>query len=227
MRFPACLSAVTISALFLVPAFAQNDNAYDHALYPLKVGNRWIYRSGNPPQQVMIEVEKREPIKVQVEASGKTSKTTIATYLLKITSGDKVMTEQVGILPQGRYSLGANKESVTLDAGVYRFQTAGKDLHPPVCFLKLPLTKGQTWEVQAESEGVTMKGTFTGGEESVKVPAGAFQTVTVTTKDLQIGTTPMAMEAWYAPQVGLVKQRVQVGSNFQTTLELEKFEPAK
>jgi len=74
---------------------------------------------------------------------------------------------------------------------------------------------------------VTMKGTFTGGEERVKVAAGAFQTVTVTTKDLQIGTTPMAMEAWYAPQVGLVKQRVQVGNNFQTTLELEKFEPAK
>lgn len=141
-----------------------------------------------------------------------------------MTSGDKVMTEQVGLLGPGTYRFQPNIKPLEISGGVYRFQVAGKDLDPPACFLKLPLKSGDSWTVDSKSEGTVIKGEYVAGDETVKVPAGSFPAFTVKSKDLQIGAQPMEVAYWFAPEVGMVKQTVKVG-DFQTMLELLKFEP--
>ena len=74
-----------------------------------------------------------------------------------------------------------------LKDGVYRFTTAQKDITPPLCFLKLPLKKGETWTVNSISENVQLTGSFTCDDESVKVPAGRYQAKHVWSKDFQLG----------------------------------------
>jgi hypothetical protein len=225
MKLLACLALVLAGAL-AAPLAAQDEKSFDTPYYPLKVGNKWVYAAG--PQQVVVLVEARKPVQIDMKdaTSGKLVKEKIATYVLKMTSGDKVMTEQVGVLVKGTYRFQSGAKEIDVPAGVYRFQSAGKDILPPECFLKLPLVKDETWDVQCESEGVTIKGSFVAGEATVKVPAGSFQTMTVTSKNLQVGTQPLDQEYWFAPQVGIVKQRVQIGT-FQTFLELQHFEAAK
>jgi hypothetical protein len=231
MRTLACLSLLVLA----VPLAAQADKNFNHPYFPLKVGNKWLYRAGMPQHQlVTLEVERREVIKVEIkdETTKKMNRTGLATYVLRLTSGDKEQREQVGILSRGVYRFTPNGKEVTLEGGVYRFQTAGKDLDPPLCFLKLPLKPGESWEVNSVSEGVTIKGAFVGGEASVKVPSGEYQALTVMSKDLQLlrkdaqpGSTPLTIQYWFANQVGPVKMHVETG-NFKSTLELEKFEPA-
>ena len=230
MRSLACVLLLVLAGALASPLGAQDEKSYNTDYYPLKVGNKWTYRAGNAQQQqVVVEVTKVEALK-KINKDKTTARTTVenvAAYVLKITSGDKIMFERVGVLPDGLYRLPGATKDIELPGGVYRFEAAGKEINPPECFLRLPLVKGASWEVDSESAGVKIKGTFVGNDDAVAVPAGKFQTMTVASKDLQLGSQPMTMEYWFAPQVGVVKQRAQVGSNFQTTLELQKFEAAK
>jgi hypothetical protein len=230
MRPLACLSFFVLLGLLAPPARAQDAKSFENAFYPLKIGNKWTYKAGNAQQQqVTVEVTKMEAIKRLIKEKGalKTKIENVAIYVLQITSGDKIMLEKVGLLPDGTYRIPGAPKDIELSGGVYRFEAAGKEIHPPECFLRLPLIKGAAWEVDSESAGVKIKGSFVGSDATVTVPAGKFQTMAVTSKELQVGTQPMALEYWFAPQVGIVKQRIQVGSNFHTTLELQKFEPAR
>lgn len=232
MRLPACLSLL-LALLSVMPLAGQPDKGDDLVkdlvtpYFPLKLGNKWTYQAGKD-QQVVVEVEARKPVSLEIKdsSSGKMVKHKIGTYVLKMTSGDKTMTEQVGVLAKGSYRLHSGGKEMELPAGVYRFQSAGKELSPPECFLKLPLTKDESWDVHSDSEGVTIKGSFVGGEANVKVPAGGFQAMTVTSKNMQIGTQPIEIEYYFAPNLGIVKERVKIGTS-TSDLELQKFEAGK
>jgi hypothetical protein len=89
-------------------------------------------------------------------------------------------------------------------------------------FLKLPVKGGESWNILATSENVTLSGTFTCDVERVKVPLGNFETLHISSPDFQLGSEKMALEYWFAKDIGLVRQRVRVGKT-NVLLELEAF----
>lgn len=181
--------------------FAQDD---DVKLFPLKVGNKWTYRSKN--DTIVVEVTKAESFTEKMP-DGKDKK--YPGFLLTMTSGNKSLTDHIVRKPDG----------------FYRTSTAGRTISPPLCIFKIN-KPGETWEVASRSENTEIRGTFTSGNSTVKVPAASFQTWTVVTKNLQIGNKGMEMESHYAELYGLVRQRTRIDDE-EAVMELLKFEPAK
>lgn len=187
---------------------------YESAFYPLRVGSQWRYQStagDAPPQVVTVTAERAEPYEYKSTPANKQEiSESIVRYRLKKVSGAKELHEYVAVLKDG----------------VYRFSSADKEITPPLRFLKLPLTKGETWTVNSVSENVQLTGTFTCDDASVKVPAGQFQAKHVWSKDFQVGSEKMIIEYWFARDVGIVKQHVHV-VNSDEVLELEDFRSGK
>ncbi len=52
-------------------------------------------------------------------------------------------------------------------------------------------------------------------------------TVTVTSKDFQVGSKQVSIKYWFAEYYGMVKQRVQVGKDEPVTLELRAFKTGR
>jgi len=212
----SCLSIGLLLAVGMLPGQAQEKKpmVYESPFYPLRVGNAWHYKVAvgeAPVQKVVITVEQAEPYDYKFTQDNKKEVTEpIVRYRLKVVSGAKELLEHVAVLKDG----------------AYRFTTAGKEITPPLRFLKLPLTKGETWKVNSTSENVQMSGTFTCDDDSVRVPAGQFQAKRVSAQDFQLGTEKMALTFWFALDVGIVKQHVRVG-NSDVMLELEEFKTGK
>ena len=203
-------------AMGTVPGRGQEKKPmlYESPFYPLRVGNEWRYKAtigDAPPQKVIITAEQAEPFDYKFTLPNKQEGSEpIVRYRLKIVSGSKELTEHVAVLKDG----------------VYRFTTASKEITPPLRFLKLPLTKGETWTVNSMSENVQLTGTFTCDDANVTVEGKQFQAKHVWAKDFQIGTEKMTLEYWFAEHVGIVKQHVHVG-NSDVLLELEDFKAGK
>jgi hypothetical protein len=196
--FP-CRSILVILALLVLatsPGIGQQDAGY----FPLKVGSKWHYRSGD--EKVIVQVAKAEIL----EFAKKKGKEKVPGFTLKITSAGRELTEQVAVIP---------------DDGVYRFSTAGKEIVPPLCILKFPIKKGNSWPIDSLCKDQPIKGNFTCDEADITVPAfkNKFRAVTTSFKGPK-----MSFEYYFAPGFGIVKQRIDVG-NFKVVLELEKFEP--
>lgn len=100
---------------------------------------------------------------------------------------------------------------------------SGKDgankLTPPFPVIQFPLTDGKKW--QWKGEIATENGTFKGsseqtvsGPETVKTDAGTFSATRVHV-DLEImageQTLKVVNDYWFAPNVGLVKQKATIG----------------
>jgi hypothetical protein len=166
--------------------------------FPLVVGNTWTYRVG----------ENR--------------------FALKVAGFDKV-----GDLRCARLETIVNNKSVAQEhvavtaKGVVRTKFDGKDAKPPILFLELPAKKDATWNVESKIDGQALKGTFVEGEEEkVEVPAGAFKTVTVRSKGLEVNGVKVELTYYFADKVGMVKQVVEYAGQ-KAVIELEKFEPGK
>lgn len=199
MRYTS--ASVLVGLLAIAGGLARSQEAFQSPYFPLEVGNEWHYRSGD--EKVIIRVVRHEPVEL-MDDKEKPSKIQAAVVELK--SGNRIVFE---------------KMTVAAD-GAYRLSTAGHQITPPLRFLKLPSKEGDKWTVQSDSEGIPLKGTFTISRETVKVPAGSFDCYVSATKDFQIAGDTSSITYWFAENVGMVKQRVQVG-NFDRLLELEKF----
>jgi hypothetical protein len=216
MQFVRILALMgVLLATGVVSSQAQEKKAviYNDPHYPLAVGNQWRYKAtvnDAAPQQVSITVDQAENHEYKFTLDKKPDSELVVRFRLKVVSGSKELTEYVGVLRNG----------------AYRFSTAGKEITPPLCFLKLPVMKGDSWSVHSTSEGALVSGTFKSEEDSVQVPKGTFQAVHVTSQDFQIGAEKMSMDLWFVRDIGLVKQRVAVG-NVVSTLELEDFKKGK
>ena len=111
------------------------------------------------------------------------------------------------------------------EKGVFRYRVDGVELSPPVCVLKYPLKKDDTWETESTiaNEQLKIKGKVVDTEE-VTVPAGKYKTFRV-----EIETSVAGMQAtitfWFAPDVGIVKQTA--GSGGKNDVELVKFDAGK
>lgn len=190
-------------------------------LYPLEVGSQWIYRATTGDKsvdEVRVVVEAHEDYDHKTLADVKDGKKELIYKIvrarLKITSGDKEQTEYVAVF---RDSMGND--------GVYRFASAGKEIAPPLRFLKLPVKNGDSWSVNSLSENTPLRGVFRMKLDAVAVPAGKFDTVLVSCADFQVGNQKMSVEHWFAPGVGEVKRRVRVG-NYEVVLELKEYRKA-
>jgi hypothetical protein len=199
VRFSLC----TLALLLLAVPSGRGQQKANESFYPLKIGSKWHYKSGE--EKVVVQVAKSEVLEREIMKDNKKVKEKVAGFTLKIVSGGRELTEQVAVLPDG----------------VYRFSTAGKEITPPLCILKFPIKKPDSWPVDSVCNEVPFKGTFTCDEADISVPAfkNTFRAVTTSFKDPK-----MSFEYYFAPEYGIVKQRIEVGNN-KVLLELEKFEP--
>ena len=200
--------SLLLLAFLATGSIQGQDKNYESALYPLQVGATWTYRvtekDTKNEQRVTVKVEKIETL----EVDGK--KVTAAR--LEVRSGDRKLSEHVGVLADG----------------IYRFSSADKTITPALCFLKLGIEKGgQSWQVDCTTDGTKLKGAFNVGKDMVTVPYFKNQkrdTITSTCADFQVGTSKMSVTYWFADKIGIVKQHVVVG-NFDQLLELVEYQP--
>jgi hypothetical protein len=198
-------SLLLLSLILASSAFVRGaeDKTLTTPWYPLVVGNTWTYRVGE--NRFSLKVTKLE----KLGTTGKTGGTNCA---------------RLELIVNGR-SLSFEHLAVTADSLV-RYDFQGKEVNPPIPFLKLPPKKGATWTVESKIDGQVLKGSFTAGEEEVKVGAGKFKTATVTSKDLEVNGVKIALKYYFAQDVGMVKQEIDY-AGVKAIVELEKFETPK
>jgi len=198
----ACL--VPLVAATVLPA-QDTTKLAETPYYPLQVGTTWHYKSGDAA--FTIRVARHEKVgdvlcaRLEVNRDGKV----VAWQHLRVTA-------------DGVYSHDLTEQS----SGKAVTQTP----KPPMLLLKLPAKKGDTWKVDSKADGKTFRGTFKIDEQKVKVAAGDYETVRVTSEDVEVNALKPTITTYYAKGVGMVKQTIRIGE-VKTEIELEKFEAGK
>src|SRR5262245_22100594 len=101
--------------------------------------------------------------------------------------------------------------------GVYLVGEGDAVLESPECFLRIPFTKGETWETAHKLEGETYPTKYTAaGEEEVEVPGGKFRCLRVESEFVFNGVS-YTRTRWRAPRCGMVKE-VVVGKDGERTV---------
>ena len=187
---------LAIISLPASPVFGDNKDPGSE-YYPLKVGTQWTYEIGTV--QVTMRVAKHEKVGDVMCGVVESS-----------VDGKVVATEHI--------SAGEN--------GVFRHTFNGQKASEPLCILKLPAKKDQTWAFNAKIANETVKGTFKSGEEEITVPAGKYKTVTAFTTECEINGNKAEFKYWFAPGVGVVKQTMSIGGGAIVS-DLKKLEAVK
>jgi hypothetical protein len=169
--------------------------------YPLTVGTKWIY---------------------ELRADGQKKKLTNQVAKIETLDGKKLAV--VETLIDGMVT-GTAHIAVT-DKGVMCHRMNGVEVTPPICVLKYPFKKDETWEVETTlgAEKMTVK-VKAGESEDVTVPAGKYKAIKAD-MDRTVAGMQASATTWFAPDVGVIKQTMAAGGS-TATLELEKFEAGK
>jgi hypothetical protein len=183
--------------LTLAITVPAQEGATPHPYYPLKVGSEWVYKVQGGP------------IKVKVASAEKVSGAN--GYKLETSAGNKVSASE---------TVAVTKE------GVQRFNVNGLNPTTPILFLPMDPDVTKEWSVDTEVSNQKIKGNFVATKEKVTVPAGTYDAVKVSGKDMTIGATSTTVEYWYAKDVGIVKLKFTLGSQ-DATLELESYTAGK
>ena len=110
--------------------------------------------------------------------------------------------------------------------GVFRHRANGIELAPPICLLKYPVTKDETWETDTTIGNESVKVKVKAGDvEEITVPAGKYKAVRATIETTALGQQT-SVTYWFAADVGVVKQSM-VNDGKNITLELQEFEAGK
>jgi hypothetical protein len=168
----------------------------DKPLYPLKVGTKWTYKVKDQEEKFVVTAVKEDMVGDQ------------NCIKLEARLKDRVV---------------ASEHVAILKDGIYRFKFDDKAIEPPVCFCKLPATKGQKWELKFKVAGKEGVAKFESGEEEISVPAGKFQTMVVKGEVIE-DSVPIKMSLWFAPGWGIVRQVIDSGGQQPIVLELESIE---
>jgi hypothetical protein len=191
-------STLFVAIVCLAPcASGQEKKDPGSKYYPLKPGTQWTYQIGTV--QVTMKVAKIE-----------TYEGVLCGLVESSVEGKVVSTEHIS----------------SDDKGVYRHSFNAMKASEPLCILKLPPKKDQTWTFDAKIATETVKGTFKSGEESVKVPAGMYKATTSFTTACELNGMKAEFKYWFAPDVGVVKQTMTIGGR-EIVSELAKFEAPK
>jgi hypothetical protein len=193
------LSSVLFLALVSVsvPHAPGQDKEPGSPYYPLKIGTQWVYQVGTA--QVTMKVTKHEKV------------------------GD-VMCGLVESSVDGK--LVASEHISAGDTGVFRHTFNGQKASEPLCILKLPVKKDQTWGFDAKIANETVKGTFKSGDEEIKVPAGTYKAITAATTECELNGNKADFKYWFVPGVGVVKQSMNLGGR-ELVSELKEFKAGK
>jgi len=124
--------------------------------FPLKIGNRWIYRSIDGPstdaksiplatggviRKVLIEVDRLETHeRMGKDQNNKDIVEKFAGFLLKSTSGGKTTFDHVVVLREGVHRISVGGTSNTLPVPIT----------PPLLFFKLGINPGDHWEINSK-----------------------------------------------------------------------------
>jgi hypothetical protein len=161
--------------------------------FPLKKGAKWTYRAG--PDTVVVTVKDVKKFGTNMEDA----------YELETTAGGAPQATEL-IVPRAD--------------GLYRVQINNTAVEPPVCFLKLPVKKDNSWNVDSKMGNETLKGKFVSGEEEITVGGTKYKTVTVTGHEMLANGQKMSLVYYFAEKVGMVKLAADLGG-VKVTLELE------
>ncbi len=171
--------------------------------FPLRVGDRWKYRSTTADG-------KQSEFSIKVLSEEKENSNTL--YLVETVSTFQPIHDWYSkptgwvLMHRQEYVKAGNKA----------------EYNPTKQFLKNPLTNGDSWHWRGkgmmdleidESNAVS-------GPETVSVSAGKFEAMKVMTIVVQ-GGAAVTKTYWYAPDVGLVKSMTDTGSVKSTTELLE------
>ena len=180
---------------------AATDKEKAPNYYPLTPGTKWIY---------------------ELRADGQKKKLTNQVAKIETIDGKKLAV--VETLIDGMVT-GTAHIAVT-DKGVMCHRMNGVELSPPICVLKYPFKKDETWEVETTlgTEKMTVK-VKAGASEEVTVPAGKYKAIKAE-MDRTVAGMQASATSWFAPDVGVIKQTMSAGGS-TATLELEKFEAGK
>jgi hypothetical protein len=201
--FLFCASCV----LLVVQSTSSQEPARQTELFPLNVGTERTYvvkdPKGKGDNKVTIKVAKTETVEIKrmepdpddkEKKKLREVKVKVPAYLLETTSADRTpQTETVAVL----------------EDGVYRVAALGKEIHPPLCFLKPK--PGLTWKVDSMMDSQAIQGTFQTKEETVVWNKRNVTALKSYSNDFQIGKHRMEVEYWFVPMTGLLMQRVKVG----------------
>ncbi len=211
-RFALALPLLLLATIG--PGLGQGDKkilSHSSEFYPLKVGNRWTYQGVDPKEKILVAVERMEPIRRIIPVAGSERTETFESFVLRITSGDKSLHEQV----------------MVTDDGIYRYAAAGKEIKPPMKILKLPVAKGDVWTIDSKSENVPLKGEFVVEQTIVNLPGkGDVAAWLSRSRDFTVGDQKMEASYWFVANEGIVKQHVKIGKQFDFRITLEAFRPA-
>lgn len=200
----AC-AAVMLALLHAGPASTETGAAGDY--FPLHEGDTWRYRSTMP--------------------DGQTSEFTLTVVSAETTrDGVRGCIEFANPKPAVRNCYGKTSSAVLL-FDEEKLGGAGKAAaHPPRPLLKLPLRPNATWGWRGvfSSPGPIIESNEVFPSESVETPAGRFDAVKIETRIGSQGDTAVRA-SWFAPDVGLVKQRTE-RAGFSAATELLEFHVA-
>ncbi len=199
-------SAYVVLALALgAPAAGADESMPQTSWMPLKVGTAWHYRAGDA--KILLRIAAHEKVGDVVCARLET-----------VREGKVIGSEHLRVSSDGLYRV---------DADVYHDnQVHRQTLEPPILLLLLPPKSGQTFSVKSTVDGKEYKGTFKVTAEEVKVPAGTYKAMAVSSQDLEVEGIHPQTTTWYAENVGMVKKLIAAGKQ-KVEIVLEKFEPGK
>jgi hypothetical protein len=171
--------------------------------YPMKVGTKWHYE---------VDAGTGQKVQLVSEIGGVEDMRGKSLARLEVAANGKK-------LPTTEH-LWSDKN------GVYRVRMNAMEVEPPICLIKYPLKEGQRWGGETSAAGQRMKVDCSEGKpEDVQVPAGKYRAIPCTITVTQ-GPVKLKNVFWFAEDVGIVKQRSEVGPQ-TVTLELTKYEAAK
>ena len=201
MRRTCGLVLVLVVGIVGAAEQAAPDKEKTPDYYPLKPGTKWFYEMNANGQKIKMNNQ-----------------------VAKIETLDGKSLAMVETVING--SVAGTEHMSATDKGVFRHRANGVECSPPVCILKYPFKKDETWETETTigNETVKVKAKAVDSEE-ITVSAGKYKTVRADVETTFMGNQFVATY-WFAPDVGVVKQTMVImGKNI--SLELEKFEAGK
>lgn len=211
------VGGVLVAAMLFTSSavLSAEDKMAETPYFPLNVGATWHYKAGEA--KITFRVAKHEKVgdtlcaRIEVMRDGKM----VGSQHLAVTAE--------GVYCHDRTFLAPTEDAASKDKEHFVTRTP----KPPTLLLKLPPKKDSSWKVDSkEEDGRAYRGEFRIDEQEVKVPAGTFKTIRVSSRDLEANGLNPLITTYYASGIGMVKQVIQVG-NAMATIELEKFESGK
>jgi len=125
----------------------------------------------------------------------------------KVTRHEKVGADTCAVIETFEGDVAVSSEHLVVRKdGVYRSKLNTLAFDPPLCVLKLPAKKGNTWKYTGKLGEGKVTGTFTTSEEEIEVPSGMYKAFVVASTDFVDAGGRSSVAYAFAEGVGLVRQ---------------------